>query len=615
MKRQKSKTISYFLIALCITCSLMFIKKSNYLNDISGLIIPRNLFETEHKEYVCDKAGSRLTDKYNEGYDEESLENKTLTSAQQSIIDFARDTSYDNIKPYIKRLAIFIVLLVLDIIFIIFWIIYCCCSCCNCCLFGKANPPNNTCSKYNFLLSIAFNILVIIFSIIVLCLINPFFKRINGMACSTFNFLDHIRYGLNPHYPSHKNEWEGINGLVNRLQYSQNQRREIYEYNKVNCSINNDNDNTCSNYYKTFKDECTEIKELISSSFDDIDFDDEIYELENAKQSLDDSDRDIGEDIYDALHDYINGIAKRIYIAIFVLTLIFGILGIVLIFLYGKTNYCIFKVLYVVIWNISMIFMLLAVIAAVTFGIIGYIAKDGVAVTRYILSSENMNSTDPLIFNSYDDDNVNDLIDVCANGDGNFFEIIQDSGKIYENIKDLENKNQTYTKTINEIRSCPEDLRSNYTYLKETTSKSLNISYYLTDVKCSFVKNDKNIILNEANSWGKRGITLCAFALLVAFLLGLSILTGILFVHRYHVVPTTIEPNIVPNISTTNIGQENENISNTINNDYINKIEPVNMNNQGIFPQNNLGLNNMNNMNNMGINNMGMNDMNNKNIN
>ena len=62
---------------------------------------------------------------------------------------------------------------------------------------------------------------------------------------------------------------------------------------------------------------------------------------------------------------------------------------------------------------------------------------------------------------------------------------------------------------------------------------SLNITNNLTNIKCRFAKNDKNIILNEAESGGKRSVTICTFCFLVGILLGISIVFGILLVHRY----------------------------------------------------------------------------------
>ena len=121
-----TKRTRYFLIALCLTTCFMLLKKSNILDSN----ILRNLIDQSKRNYLCDKAGSRLTEKYQTDFSEEDIERESLSSAQQSIIDFSRDSSYSNIKPYLKRVGIFLAFIVLDLIFIFFWIAYCCCCCC-----------------------------------------------------------------------------------------------------------------------------------------------------------------------------------------------------------------------------------------------------------------------------------------------------------------------------------------------------------------------------------------------------------------------------------------------------------------------------------------------------
>ena len=151
-----TKKTRYFLIALCITTCLMLFKKSNILDSITNSNTLRNLIDQGKKNYLCDKAGSTLTDKYKTDFSEEDIKKESLSSAQKSIVDFARHSSYNNIKPYLKRVAIFIVFLVLAVLFIIFWISYCCCCCCNCCLFGDSNP-NRFCSCLWLFIAIIFS--------------------------------------------------------------------------------------------------------------------------------------------------------------------------------------------------------------------------------------------------------------------------------------------------------------------------------------------------------------------------------------------------------------------------------------------------------------------------
>ena len=152
-----------------------------------------------------------------------------------------------------------------------------------------------------------------------------------------------------------------------------------------------------------------------------------------------------------------------------------------------------------------MLLMILAVLWSAVFGIVGYVFRDSVQVGQYILSPSNLKSDDPLLFDS-SDEYVSDLIDVCANGDGNFMEIIQKNGKLEENIKNWEKNKTYYINKINNIDNfeCEEEekleLKGNYELLLDVGNKGLNISNNLTNVKCRFARNDKNIILNEVDS-------------------------------------------------------------------------------------------------------------------
>ena len=520
----------YLLLTLCLTASLFLLKHSN-LKDSAFI---RNLFSTQTKSYLCDKAGSRLTDKYTGGFNEERAQDSKLSKAQQSIIDFARDSSYSNIKPYLKRVGIFIAFIVLAVILLFIWISYCSCCCCSCCLFGEGKASRK-CQFICYAIAAFCCLLVIIFSIVVLSLINPFLKRINGLGCSAFYILDHIRYGLSPSYPNNANEWIGIEGIIDRLNYTNTEIKNLRTQ-KDNFNIN-DVSTDCKNKYNIDIDKSI-IDSLFDSSFD-IDFNEQIHDLDDALVDFDDAEDDIEDDVYDAMHDYVNKYTKIVFNIIFALTLVLGVLGLALLSLYFFLKYNVFRIIYVVIWNISMLFMFLAIILSAIFGILGYILKDGAQVCQYILSPNNLDSADPLVFSS-NDKYVSDLIDTCANGDGTFTNIIQESGYLTENIESYLGNITLYQNKINSINSddvCTSNdktiLNNYYNGLIDISNGAINLTNNLTEIKCRFAKNDKNIILNEVESGGKRGVTLSAFSFLVGALLGISILFGILLVHRY----------------------------------------------------------------------------------
>ena len=562
----RNRTNFYIFLALILTTSLMLLKKSNIPEVLNNRIIPRNLLEQSKKNYVCDKAGSRLTDKYKSGFNEDSIKKESLSGAQQSIIDFIRDQKYDNIKPYIKHCAIFIVFIVLDIIFIFLWISYCSCCCCSCCLFSTAEP-NRCCSLIFFLISVICNIIVAIISIIVLGVLNSFFSRLNGVGCSAYYFIDHVQLGLAPSYPNHQSEWEGLNGLITKLRNTQAQANSAKgQIGTLSDSITARKDEygegkQCHDQYVALQTNVNEINNLLEDSFDALTDSGAINDLEEVRKTIQDAEDDAGDTIYDSMHDHTNKWAKRIFIAVFTLTLIFSLLAIVILFLYFCFKSTLFRIIYVVIWNISMLLMILTILEGVSFGIVGYIFSDAVQVGNYILSSENLKSTNPIIFENSDNYTSN-LIDTCANGDGNFTKVVEGGNKLNQNLENWKQNRENYITTKNNI-NCNDDTKTNqlknyYYQLISVIDQSLDMTYNITNVSCSFAKNDKNIFLNEADTGGIKGIGLCACSFLVGIFLGISVVAGILLVHKYQLPSNNNERN--KNMNNTDVNESRENI-------------------------------------------------------
>lgn len=69
--------------------------------------------------------------------------------------------------------------------------------------------------------------------------------------------------------------------------------------------------------------------------------------------------------------------------------------------------------------------------------------------------------------------------------------------------------------------------------MRNDTDILLLSSAKLFNISCAFAKNDKNIMLNEIESAGKRSVVISVFQFLIAIFLAISILFGILLVHKY----------------------------------------------------------------------------------
>ena len=475
----------------------MLIIKTNIFEKINNNITSRKLYSEEFKDYSCEKAGSRLRDKYDGDFDEEMGELKdNLNDAEESLVDYLRDNSYSNIKPYLKRIGIYIAFLCLAVIFIGFWIAYCSCCGANCCLFSPAHPsPQST--KSIFLLSgIITNILVIAFSIVILCLISPFFSRINGCFCSLLLLLHHINYGINPDYPLHAGTWEGLAGISKKFNESGKMIDTIDADNIDNLfseafNLCNQSDSTC-NCNSTDMSEDYEFFRTFYELFHGLRLSQKAKDYLESKKIIDDSVIDKNDDIYDIMHDLVNTHIKRLCIAIFIITLCIAILAIIFLILYYLKNSEIFRILYIIIWNISMLFAILAIVVSAIYGTLGYFLSDTVQIIHYILSEEN--TLNALEF----EETKNEIGQYTCNNN-----VKSSMYNFYDNIENG---------TLTAFRS---------------GSNIFNIS-------CEFAKNDKNIILNEFESAGKRATVLSAFQFLVGVLLGISVLVGILLVHKYN---------------------------------------------------------------------------------
>ena len=222
----------------------------------------------------------------------------------------------------------------------------------------------------------------------------------------------------------------GIPELQQILTDSQNIYNKIIDNSELNKAIEYAN----SNYTSLSTDQCgikkviqdsnildKESKDLASlsnSSFNSLDFNEEIKNIEEAYDKFTETENDACQNIYDFLHDYINKIIKRVVKIIFSITLIMAIIGLSLLILYYCCEYNFLRIIYVIIWNISMLLMLLTILLSVVFGLIGHILHDIVPVIQYILSENNLNSNDPIFIKS--SSFISDLIKILSIEMGNF---------------------------------------------------------------------------------------------------------------------------------------------------------------------------------------------------
>ena len=386
----------------------------------------------------------------------------------------------------------------------------------------------------SYIISAICLLLLIIFSIVILSLTNPFFRRVNGLFCSTLTLLEDLINGFGTQYPSHTSEWNGLNHVIDRFIYSDELLKTIDdEYMNATFGMAQEN---CE---KETSCVCNLTELEIDKDLWDIyffiiyaalDIPTHIGKMKGGLTILDVTKVDVGDDIYDFLHDVANRHIKNPCLAIFVLTLIIGVIGLIFLSLYYFLKNEIYHFVYIVIWSLSMFFMILAILVSVLFGVLGYVTREGVQIIHYTLSSYNLLSDDPIFFKSKNLF-ISSMIKECAN---DFLDSLGDDILSSKNESDTDlNEIMDELKTSTCSAETKDSLETFYRALYNGTIITLNATGTLLNIKCRFAKNDKNIILNELNSAGKRATVLSAFQFLVGILLGISVLFGILFIHKY----------------------------------------------------------------------------------
>ena len=150
-----------------------------------------------------------------------------------------------------------------------------------------------------------------------------------------------------------------------------------------------------------------------------------------------------------------------------------------------------------------MFISIMAIIISAIYGSLGYLFTDSVQVLNYALSEQNLLNDDPIIFTKKNDF-LSEIIIECADGDGHLFDII--SQEITSWDYSLQSILEEQLKQINE--SCIYEVKGiisdYYQTMINNTYILLSSTGELFNISRAFAKNDKNIILNEIRSAGKR---------------------------------------------------------------------------------------------------------------
>ena len=197
--------------------------------------------------------------------------------------------------------------------------------------------------------------------------------------------------------------------------------------------------NAVHSEFTVIKDVIDDANSNIQDTIANEDFTSILSDSSEQIQDLQDQFDKISNDIIDPWYNYqekVNTIGNKAFYAVFALmtVLVSGLGALVFLFTLNKCKMlgCLLKLLIHVLWNISAILMILSFILGSIFGIIGVVGKDLVSVMHFIMSKDNLQSSEPKVLKS---GNAKKYIDICINGDGNLIdELIGDTGNKLDDL-------------------------------------------------------------------------------------------------------------------------------------------------------------------------------------
>ena len=274
--------------------------------------------------------------------------------------------------------------------------------------------------------------------------------------------------------------------------------------------------------------EFTAIKDVIDNANSNIqdtianeDFTSTLSDSSAQIQDLHDQFDKISNDIIDPWYNYqekVNTIGNKAFYAVFALmtVLVSGLGALVFLFTLNKCKMlgCLLKLLIHVLWNISAILMILSFILGSIFGIIGVVGKDLVSVLHFIMSKDNLQSSEPKVLNS---GNAKKYIDICINGDGNLIdELIGDTGNKLDDLLQIREDVALYQNQLKQFETSQviESFENNFANwkkeylsvpLKIKNGGILNTEIIFSEVN-SYLKSDNQVSVSSCNKiddvWG-----------------------------------------------------------------------------------------------------------------
>ena len=538
----KNKRTKILLFSFTLMIIFLLLNKKSNPNSYKYLSFDiRNLISNDNVNKRCNKTSKNFLDKYNTSR-HSIIEDKPLTKYQENLKDIIVNKKYEKIKDYLLRIIIYLGLLFLDIFLIIVWFALWGCFCCK-----NKKFPATGCSKCFYCLFIFFSVISILISVCGFIITPSFYKSTNDIICSLYKLVFHFIEGNNNDFPP--NFWkgfEGINNIINLYNKTEEIFKELPTLDEIKKDYNNEKD-YCDKYEK-FKNQ---IKINDNRIFMDELLKSLIY-IKNISTIFIDFKDDKIENI-EKIMEFFDKYCKLGLFVLFSVILTFCLFSFLTLTFYFIYNCGCCNCLFHLFWNIQMIIIIITLFIGICFGISGVLNKDIVPILKYIISSENLKSENPLFLDI--DTNYKEELDTCFNGDGdlsklafrldkNFdesnkknYEEFQVEYSIFKSKEILKLETQLYN-AYESLYKVIKNLKDLYDDLNENNLKNI--------FNCNFLSLDFNILMKELNDSLSKKLILLSLIIIISVLFEfLSILFGVLIATNYNGQNNTITSNNV----------------------------------------------------------------------
>ena len=375
----KSKKYEFLLFSLTCVLIIFILHKSFSITTSNNI---RKLITVEEYDCRCKNTLKKFNDKYSNELSKENEENnknvESLSDYQKALKELIQEQKFVNIRKYLPKIIAYLIVAIIDIIFIIFWILFCCYSCRN---VEKQNRIGCG-AKCSFIIYFILCLIVIGFCVVGFIYYDCIVKGLNNLGCAIYRIVFQTLNGFDI-----KNEeinWIGLNDIYNNITDLNNNDYQSLErrIEKMNTTFNKINDDILGDFEKILNE------------------------------------------VYDQRFPTSIGIYGSIAL--------FNLLGLISMFLIFVCECKCMSCLFHLFWNIEIILIIATFLLSATIGTAGVMSKD----LSTILEHHKNFLNETFIFDLRD---IDDIVNVCLNGNGDFITyILRDNEKaknFYDNMK------------------------------------------------------------------------------------------------------------------------------------------------------------------------------------